>query len=307
MNIFDAHCDVLLKMWLNPSILFENDKSLHITYEQMIATKSKIQCFAIYIPESVSNIDKFDVALEMIDIFYNQIIAKYDHIKLVKTKKDINTLNRNDIGAMLTLEGCDCIGWSITRLKTLLQLGVSSVGLTWNYGNTVADGILEERGAGLSSFGKEVVRTLNDQKVWTDVSHLSEHGFWDVMALADYPIASHSNCYKLCDHPRNLHNNQIKAMIEKDGMIGVTFVPQFLSVHGHAGIADILLHIEHLCSLGGAKNIGFGSDFDGISTTVRGMGNFKCYMYLIEELHKYYSDELVRSFLYQNFVEHLPE
>lgn len=102
---------------------------------------------------------------------------------------------------MLTLEGCEAIGESLTQLRTLLRLGVRSVGLTWNDANMVADGALEQRGGGLTRFGKEVVQLLNEQQCWTDVSHLSERAFWDVMELAHYPIASHSNAYTLCPHP----------------------------------------------------------------------------------------------------------
>lgn len=306
MDIFDAHCDVLYKMWLDTSLNFQDDKSLHITYNDLRKTGSKVQCFAIYIPEQVRPEEGFQVALEMIDIFYNKILATSPLFRLVRTKEEVEALTNNEIGTLLTLEGCDVIGRDLTKLRTLFRLGVSSIGLTWNYANAVADGVLEKRGAGLSLFGKEVVRENNKSLAWTDVSHVCERGFWDVMELADFPIASHSNARALCDHPRNLYDDQIKRLIEKDGMIGITFVPQFLTEKKSATISDVLNHVEHICSLGGEYSIGFGSDFDGITNTVKGLENYVGFNNLIESLINYYSEEQVKRFLFQNFVEHLP-
>ena len=164
----------------------------------------------------------------MVDIFYEKILVERE-MKLIRSHDGYWSLKRNEIGAILTLEGCDCIGQDILKLKTLLRLGVTSVGLTWNYANLVADGALEPRGAGVSGFGQEVIRLLNEKSIWCDVSHLSEAAFWDTIKLANYPIASHSNVYNLCAHPRNLKDAQIQALLKKNAVIGVTFVPQFLT------------------------------------------------------------------------------
>lgn len=307
MRIFDAHCDVLYKMWFKRSLSFEDAVELHVTHSQLSQFGAKVQCFAIYIPEQVSEVDRFEVALEMVDIFFNRLIGSYPTLKHVKTRNDIQTLKEWEIGAMLTLEGCDAIGSSLTKLATLLRLGVCSVGLTWNYANAVADGVLEKRGAGISLLGEKVVQLNNEFRVWTDVSHLSEKGFWDVMDLAKYPIASHSNCYRLCPHPRNLTDDQITGLVKKDGMIGITFVPQFVKENGEANMTDILHHIDHICSLGGKDNVGFGSDFDGITETVIGLANYQGYEVFINLLLKYYSETLVKKFLYDNFFHHLPK
>jgi membrane dipeptidase len=310
MKIFDAHCDVLLKLWsekLFPKgVTFDSEKELHISYPKLKDTGAKVQCFAIYIPEKLKGAAKFQVALEMVDIFYTEIINAYKDVKLILTKDDIDNLKANEIGAILTLEGCDAIENDIVKMNTLYRLGVRSVGLTWNYGNAVADGVLEERASGLSNFGKEFVQTLNHFKIWTDVSHLAEQGFWDVMELSDYIIASHSNAKSLCNHPRNLTDEQIQALISKNGIIGITFVPQFLSEDANATIQDVLFHIEHICSLGGEKHIGFGSDFDGIITTVKGLESYRGYENLINTLLKHYPEETVKGFGYNNFYNRIP-
>ncbi len=304
MQIFDAHCDVLWQLWSDRKRQFINDPHLHITMENLLRNDAKIQCFAIYVPENVSQEQRFLVALEMVDIFYKEIIEKHPHMKVLLSKADVDNLKDGEIGALLTLEGCDAIDKNIVKLETLYRLGVRSVGLTWNYSNAVADGVLEPRGAGLSSFGFQVVEHLNAHGLWTDVSHLSVKGFWDVIGHATYPVASHSNCRSLCDHPRNLTDEQIRALLQKDGVIGITFVPSFIT-EGPAHISHILKHIEHICMLGGEKQLGFGSDFDGITETVEGLSSYADYPNLINILQKHYSERQVEGFLYKNFTSYI--
>ena len=305
VKVFDAHCDVLWQLWsAKGKKNFQNDPSLHITFEQLEQRKGSVQCFAIYVPEIVPYEQRFEATLAMIDIFYKQVLS-LPNMKLIQTKKDIAQLEANEIGAILTLEGGEAIGKEMMKLRTLYRLGVRSMGLTWNHANLLADGALETRGAGLTAFGKKVVEELNSFRLWTDVSHLNEKGFWDVMEIAQYPIASHSNCYGLCQHPRNLKDEQVQALIQKDGVIGVTFVPEFLTNHRPAYMDDILRHVERICSLGGERNIGFGSDFDGITEMVVGVEAYRRYEYVINELSKRYSEINVQSFLYDNFINHI--
>ncbi|MBJ8053197.1 dipeptidase [Bacillus cereus] len=303
MKIFDAHCDVLFQLWSAKGKKdFQNDSQLHITFEQLKKRKGSIQCFAIYVPETVAYEKRFEVALQMIDIFHNEILS-LPGMKFIQTKNDINMLKQDEIGALLTLEGCEAIGKEAMKLRLFYRLGVRSFGLTWNYANLLADGALEERGAGLTAFGRQVVQELNTLHLWTDVSHLNERSFWDVIEIAKKPIASHSNCYQLCGHPRNLTDEQIRALIKKNSIIGITFVPQFLTNERQANIADILRHVEYICSLGGEKNIGFGSDFDGILETVVGVEAYRDYENIINQLCKKYSESTVERFLYKNFVD----
>lgn len=305
MKIFDAHCDVLLQLWIAKGKKnFKNDSQLHITFEQLKKRKGSIQCFAIYVPETVAYEKRFEAALQMIDIFYNEILS-LPGVKLIRTKADISMLKQDEIGALLTLEGCEAIGKEAMKLRLFYQLGLRSFGLTWNYANLLADGALETRGAGLTTFGRQVVQELNTLHLWTDLSHLNERSFWDVIEIANNPIASHSNCYKLCDHPRNLNEEQIQFLIKRNGMIGVTFVPQFLTNEKQANITDIIKHIDYICSLGGENNIGFGSDFDGILETVVNVSVYEDYENVINELYKHYAASTVERFLYDNFVEHI--
>lgn len=306
MKIFDAHCDVLYKMYLDPTIQFENDQNLHVHYQGLKEAGVAVQIFAIYIPESTRPNERFIAALHMIDIFYKKVIAAFPAMKFIRTQADLEQLQTDDIGAMLTLEGCDCIGEDPIKLKTLLRLGVSAVGLTWNVANAVADGVMEERGAGLSRFGKDVVQLLNEHHIACDVSHLSDAAFWDVVERATYPFASHSNCRAITPHPRNLTNSQLKVLIEKDSVVGLTFVPEFLTNKTDAYVTDILFHLEHICNLGGENNVGFGSDFDGIEEMVTEFQSVKSYNMLVNELVKRYSNKQVKNFLFHNMASRIP-
>ncbi len=307
MKIFDGHCDVLYKLFINPTLDFCQSAELQVNLERLNSSGTRVQLFAIYVPESVHPDLKFEAALRMVDLFYEKVLSPNPQMKLVTNRAEIGQLAENEIGALLTLEGCDAIGQDLLKLRTLLRLGVRSVGLTWNYANHVADGAMEERGAGLTKFGRQVVQLLNETKTACDVSHLSERGFWDVLEVAESVFASHSNSYVKCPHPRNLRDDQIKELIKRNSVIGITFVPEFLSGRKEtASIDDVLRHLDHICSLGGENHVGFGSDFDGIEFTVKNLSGNEQYENLCNELQKYYTDIQVRKFLYENMAARLP-
>ncbi|TXC91882.1 membrane dipeptidase [Metabacillus litoralis] len=305
MKIFDAHCDLLYKLWREPDIDVYQDERLQVSISKLKKMNNNIQCFAIFIPEDVPFINRMDIALQQITIFYEKIVKNYPEIKLIKTKSDIDQITNQEIGAVLTLEGCDAIGDQLKNLQILYQLGVRSVGLTWNFANLVADGAHEKRNGGLTNFGRSVIEYLNEKQLWTDVSHASERSFWEALEIAKYPIASHSNAYSICPHVRNLRDEQIVALLKNKGMIGVTFVPFFTTSKNNPTISDVIKHVDYICGLGGENQLGFGSDFDGIDVTIEGLHNYACYETLINELQKYYNEELVHKFMYRNFLEHI--
>lgn len=307
MNIIDLHCDALLKLSeAKGALRFADAPELETNKTRLQQGKIKVQCFAIFIEPDIHSDQKFQAALEQVDYFYKEVLGKNPDMVHIKKWSDFDQLKIGQIGAMLTLEGVDAIGNDLTKLYILYQLGVRSVGLTWNNANLAADGAGEPRGAGLTLFGKEIVHFHNEHHILTDVSHLCEKAFWDVMEIAKYPIASHSNSKKLCNHPRNLTDKQAAAMFTKGGLIHVVYNPPFITESGKASIPDLVKHIDHFCSLGGVKQIGLGSDFDGIATFITDLENASKSQNLINELLKYYSEEEVRGFAYQNFLDRRP-
>lgn len=307
MRVIDLHCDALWKLSeAKGNLNFRKAKELDTNLLRLQKGRVKGQAFALFIEPDVKSGQQFPAVLEQVDYFYGEILKKNPEMKHIKTWRDFDDLKDGEIGAFLTLEGVDGIGNDLSKLRTLYHLGVLVVGLTWNHANLAADGVGEPRGGGLTQLGKEIVKLNNEHLVLTDVSHLSERGFWDVMELADYPIASHSNSKTLCNHRRNLSDEQASALFKKGGLVHVVYNPPFITESGGATIDDLIKHIDHFCALGGVKQIGLGSDFDGITNKVKGLEDAAQTQNLIVKLLKYYKEEEVRGFAGENFLNHRP-
>jgi len=308
VNVIDLHCDVLLRLYQSRGELkFKDAQELDTNKARLKAGQVKVQAFAVFIYPDMKAEQKFQAALDQIHYFYTDVLQNNPDMKQIKEWSDIENLKDGEIGALLTLEGVDAIGNDLQKLSILYQLGVRSVGLTWNNANLAADGAGEKRGAGLTSFGEEIVAFNNEHKMLTDVSHLCEKAFWDVLDVAKYPIASHSNSRAIMNHVRNLSDEQAKAMFEKDAMIHMVYCPQFVKDSENVTIGDLIKHIDHFCSLGGVKNIGLGSDFDGITTKIVNLEDASMQQNLLNGLLKNFSEEQVRGFAYENFIHHLPK
>lgn len=309
IKVIDTHCDVLYKMQLarrkeRKVLSFHKAPQLEANGLRLQKGKIFVQFFALFIPPFVSSEDVWIWTKEQIMLFQQKIIEKNNYLIQIRDWKEIFTLETGQIGAVLSLEGAESFGNDLEKLHELRSLGVLSIGLTWNKANLCADGCGEPRGAGLTTLGKEVVTYMNQHNLLSDVSHLSERAFWDVLEQADNVFASHSNVYSLCAHSRNLTDEQIKAIIKKNGQIHLTFYPPFIqsSSEKKTTFADLIQHIDYICSLGGAKHIGFGSDFDGIDQHMIGLENSSMYPSLIETLLTYFSESEVEGFAYKNFL-----
>ncbi|WP_067838377.1 dipeptidase [Amphibacillus sediminis] len=303
--LIDAHCDYLVQLWQQEQGIAVADPC-QFNLEKWRQSPVRIQAFAIFVPDHVAQEDQFDVALKMIELFYQKIIAPNPDIVPIKTRADLDNLPMDKRGAILTLEGCHPIGYDLNKLKRLIDYGVRIVGLTWNNSNAVADSIDQANGRGLSPFGIEVVRLLNEEQIWTDVSHLSIKGFYDVIEHAAHVLASHSNAFSICQHRRNLDDQQIAAMIRRDGWIGLTFVPYFTKSDPPVRIPDLVRHIDHFLDLGAENQLGFGSDFAGFTSTIEGLADVTEYPNLLEQLNNIYSPDLIEKISGINFQKKFP-
>lgn len=306
MNVVDFHCDVLCKLLLDEQLTFRAGKPerLDVTYERLKAAGTVLQTFAIYIPQSLNG--RLEPILESVDRFH-QLILTCEDMKWVRTIQDLDfCVNNGKIGALLSLEGVDGLQGQMSMLRIMQQLGIRAAGLTWNHANWVADGAMEPRGGGLTAKGRTFVEECNQLEILIDVSHLSERAFWDVAELSARPfLASHSNARAICDHPRNLTNAQIEEIIAKQGLVGITFVPWFVSQAEVVGVDDLLRHIEHICELGGANHIMLGSDFDGIDRYIKGLTHPGELVSLQEALLKRYSSTQTEQFMSGNALRFL--
>jgi len=303
MNIFDNHCDALLKLWEHADLTFTGkDERLQVSLPEMEEGHVQLQTFAVYVPSNVPAGRRFHTALEMIDLFYEKVAP---HVRPILSRADLDEcVLKQQKGAILFVEGAHALEESITHLRMLYRLGVRGVGFTWNYRNALADGCHEPNPGGLTLFGRKVLEEMNRLGMMADVSHIAEPGFWDVLELAKGPvIASHSNVKRYCNHPRNLTDEQVKGLIQKGGVMGLTFVDFFVTDEKRTvWIDDLLRHLDHVCALGGADHVAFGSDFDGTSVPFGDLTSAGKYPLLVNALLKRYTEAEVKKFLFDNWL-----
>ncbi len=208
-------------------------------------------------------------ALDAFGWFNAEVDANSTDIRIVRKTDDIHAAKEEGkLAAVLTIENSEAVERSLNILRSLYLLGVRSIGLTHNPNTWASTGNDEgETGGGLTKFGVQLVKEMNKLGMLVDVSHISERGFWDVLDITDTPIiASHSNCMTLCNHSRNLTNEQLKAIAVNGGVVGITFVPGFITEDGwrkSPPFAQLINHIEYAIDVAGLDHVGIGSDFDG--------------------------------------------
>ena len=192
----------------------------------------------------------------------------------VRDARDIEaTLEAGRVAAMLTIENGLPLD-SIDLIDEAASDGVKMVTLTWNAANPIAHG--SQANGGLTSYGREALRALEDRRIVADVSHLNDESFWDVARAARRPFAaSHSNARSICGHPRNLTDDQFRAIVDAGGVVGINYFRGFLSdrvtgfdapADGEVTFDELAAHVEHFLDLGGEGALALGSDFDGSET-----------------------------------------
>lgn len=303
MNVIDLHCDVLYKLALAEEPLsFKNSKELDVTLENLKKANVKAQVFALFVDDHLSATQRYMEALRQVEKFQYEVIAPYEEMVHITNWNQLEHLEEGQIGAILSLEGCDAIGADLQKLQTFIDAGILLCGLTWNHENEVAFGAQEDPTKGLKAFGYEVVEKLNDNNIIIDVSHLNVQGFWDVLPKAKYILASHSNAYALQPHPRNLTDEQLVALAEVGGHIHNVFYPTFIATKEMVEMDDLIAHTKHIARLIGANHLGLGSDFDGIDIKVNGLENAAHLPELLQKMLGDFTEEEVAGIAMQNFM-----
>ncbi len=199
-------------------------------------------------------------------ISYNQreIKKNQSYFHLITRQSDIDLLlNSEKIGILFSIEGLKCMDKDFLLLDLLYQSGLRNLALTHNSRNQFADGCFEKHDGGLSNLGIELIEHVNHLNMIIDLAHLSSRSFWEVMDLIKRPpIASHSNVKSICDHVRNLDEEQIMAIGEAKGVIGLNFYKQFVAKDIQNATMDKLIdHLERIVELTGIDHVGLGPDF----------------------------------------------
>ncbi|AEG60205.1 dipeptidase [Desulforamulus ruminis] len=308
MPVIDAHCDTLTVLGVQNRKLGVESAQGHLDLPRLKKGGIDVQFFAVFVsPDAVKTPAEY--TWEIIDLFHEEMAANQGEIEKITCYAELRkVLDLGKKGAVLTIEGGEALHGKIELLHEYYQSGVRGLTLTWNGRNELGDGVgMGAAAAGLTSFGRMVVQEMSRLGMMVDVSHLSSPGFWDVIKEVKTPVmASHSNCWSICNHPRNLTDRQIRAIAGSGGVIGVTYVPQF--IHDTVPNLERLLdHIDHLYKVGGIACIGLGSDFDGIDqlpealdSAQRAVPNIKKGLlqrkYSQDELDKILGDNWLRLF-----------
>jgi membrane dipeptidase len=190
--------------------------------------------------------------------------VRAEGVRAIETVRDLAAVVAGvEPGIVLHLEGCRPL--ETAGAGAFHALGVRSVQLTWNGPNAFADGVGVEAARGLTPAGRELVLELDELGVMIDVSHLAERGFWDLLELARGPVvATHANAMTLRPHRRNLTDEQIQALAQTGGFVGVCFIADYIG--SEPTVKSVVDHVDHLVTLAGVESVAVGPDYVEFAT-----------------------------------------
>lgn len=271
MKLIDMHCDTIGKIldldhW---GSLRENNCA--VTISKLREADSLAQFFACFTKASeyVNGYEGcYEHLLEMIAFAKEQIHENGEEIDIACSWDDVRRCEeQKKLAAVLTVEEGGVLNNIIERLDVLYENNIRLMTLLWNYENCIGypnsqETKIMERG--LKPFGIETVERMGELGMIVDVSHASDGTFWDVLKYASSPVvASHSNCRSICNHPRNLSDEMIRALAEKGGVSGLNLYGIFLNGKKESTLDAMSAHVLHMLNKGGSDFAAIGTDFDG--------------------------------------------
>lgn len=264
MKIYvDGHCDTLTCAYDEKRKINDLKYCFNLQDAKNIYKHRKIpmiQLMATFVNPKYT--DGFQRATNVIDYY----LENRDKEIIIKNKKDLTkVIEDKSIGIILTIENGKAIEDNLDNVDILYEKGIRVMSINWNEDNLLGTGALTNTNSGLTKLGIEYVKKLEEKNILIDVSHSSEKTFWDVISNTTKPIvATHSCCYEICNHPRNLKDEQIKEIAKRNGIIGICLCSPFLKNEGRADVTDIVKHIKYIIDLVGEDFVGIGTDFDGV-------------------------------------------
>lgn len=309
MYIADCHADTLSRLL----ILEEDEMSLmraeprhHSDFPRMQQADLRLQVFSIFtMPYEAGHYGAVR-SLQMMQI-YQRDLLHHPELVLVQHKADLADFESSDkaLYGIFSMEGASPLCGDLKMLDVFYRQGLRAIGLTWNHRNELADGLGVQSNYGLTPFGRDVIQRMNQLGMLVDLAHINEAGFWEAIELSSAPVVvSHANARALCDHRRNMYDPQLEALKAKDGFIGICFETSFLNPNpAEASLDDVIRHIDHICERIGPDHIAFGSDYDGIQATPRGLEDVSCFPRVLERLAALgYSESDRRKIAYENVL-----
>lgn len=309
--IVDSHCDTPMKF--TPGFNFgQRHEDVKVDLPKMQEGREDAVFMVAYLHQESRDEEASQAATQKaIDILYQiteQVKQNQSQVGIAYNVDDLLYLkNAGKKAIFLAIENGYAIGKNIANLSMFKDMGITYITLCHNGSNDICDSAKgEPEHNGLSDFGREVVKEMNRLGIIVDISHANAKTVQDVLEISKAPIiASHSSARALCDHPRNLTDDQIRAIAAKGGVVQVCLYNWFLSKQPNPTILDAVAHINHIVRLVGIDHVGIGTDFDGDDTekligcrAANEIINLTVELlrqgYTPEELHKLWGDNILR-------------
>lgn len=273
----DTHCDT--PMFFPQGIHFEQrDPRILVDMHKMTEGRQDAVIMVAYLPQpklgetfSSKVPFKVDGPLQYADLIFDKIEeivnANSRYISIARTPSDLYEDKRNGRHSiMLGIENGLALNHDVANVRYFARRGVVYITLCHNGDNDICD---SARGCnthgGVSRFGEQVIKEMNRCGIMVDLSHAGEKSFYDALSISSKPIVcSHSNCKALCDVPRNLTDDQMRALAKHGGVAHITLYHGFLRNDSQeATVMDAMAHLEHAIDIMGIEHVGLGTDFDG--------------------------------------------
>lgn len=256
----DGHSDILIDV-LNQSLTGNQDRLVEVHLPKMRAGNVQLAFCPVSVdnPSGVSH-DSFDVIRNIDRV--RQLVKQTDGVEVVESAVDMRAAIENDnIGLFLGLEGLKPAAGDPGLIRIFHRLGIRWAGLTWNDSNEVAQGVGVANATGLTQKGSAIVREMQDIGMLVDLTHIHPKGFFDAVKIAVKPmIVSHSNASGVHQHARNLSDDQLDAIKDLQGTVGVNFFPKMVSEHNQT-LAQVADHVDYIVERIGIEHVSLGPDF----------------------------------------------
>ena len=292
MFITDAHCDTLRSVGVGGKNVLE----CCVTPKRLMKGGVGIQTFAMFAGGKGPAGTPYEDGVAMINAM--------DKLGVEIYTGDLPDEVPTSPKGVISIEGGEMLLGSMDKLDEFDKAArLRLIALTWNHENEIAYPARNGPKGHLKPFGMDLLKEMDRRGILADVSHLNEDGFWDIVENMDLPpVASHSNCRWLCDVARNLHKEQVQAVIDKGGFIGINFYTRFLTANDESNLDDVFRHIDAICEMGGDKILGFGSDFDGIDSWPEGLATPADFPAVIELMRSHgYNEETIENIAGMNY------
>ena len=285
-------------------------KSNQVSIQKMEEGKLDAQFLAAFLAQKeldeVSSQKAVEKCHKMIEGIYADVAKYKDECGIALTEEDARRLKAEGKKAFfIGIENGYAIGKDIKNVKKYKDMGVQYMTLSHSYDNDICNSSSNTADAskGLTAFGRKVVKEMNKVGMMIDVSHVSEGTFWDVIKLSKDPIfASHSSVRALCDHDRNLTDEQLRALAKNGGVIQICIYGGYLNKDAKtASVDDVVRHIDHAVKVAGIDHVGIGSDFDGGGGVLGCAGDNDMINITVKLIEKGYSEEDLRKIWGGNF------